>query len=137
MSTEQNNTGASQPSSEVEQLRARVEYLEERLVKAGEAGAALAAYVERLRERLGMCRHHACYSIGDSDALAMQMATIRKIASEALREDPETSLARLRWEIGARALEAAAADSIDTSTQLWLKARARHYWRRQAEEPRS
>ena len=55
---------------------------------------ALAAHVERLRERLAMCRHYACYSIGDSTPLAMQLASIREVASEALREEPKGSLAR-------------------------------------------
>ncbi|NIC05226.1 hypothetical protein [Billgrantia bachuensis] len=49
MTTEQNNDGASQLSSEVELLQARVEYLEARLVKAGEEEAALAAQAARLR----------------------------------------------------------------------------------------
>ena len=64
----------------------------EQILEALRDRDALTAHVDRLRERLGMCRHHACYSVGDSDGLSMQMATIRKIANEALREDYETSL---------------------------------------------
>ncbi|WP_372374231.1 hypothetical protein ACDI10_09935 [Vreelandella venusta] len=58
----------------------------EQILEALRERDALAAHVERLRERLGMCRHHACYSVGDSEGLAIQMATIRNIAIEALRE---------------------------------------------------
>ncbi|QJQ93955.1 MULTISPECIES: hypothetical protein [Halomonadaceae] len=43
------------------------------------------------------------------------------------------ALAHLKAQWQAEALESAAEDSIDTSTQLWLKARARHYRRRQAQ----
>ncbi|MGM0703855.1 MAG: hypothetical protein ACQEUG_15850 [Pseudomonadota bacterium] len=50
MSTEQNNTGDRLAASELEQLRARVEYLEARLAKAGEERDALAAHGERLHD---------------------------------------------------------------------------------------
>ncbi|MGQ7286063.1 hypothetical protein ACUN7Z_00760 [Vreelandella venusta] len=73
--------------------------------KADEREATLAAHVERLRELLAMCRHHACYSIGDSEALAMQLASIRNVANEALRVEPEISLARRDLIKQAEALE--------------------------------
>ncbi|MGM0614745.1 MAG: hypothetical protein ACQES7_04200 [Pseudomonadota bacterium] len=56
--------------------------------------AALAAHVERLRKQVFICHHHATYSVGDADALTLQITKIRTAAYEALKEQPTASLDR-------------------------------------------
>jgi hypothetical protein len=42
--------------------------------------------VDRLLSALSLCRHHASYSVGDSDALSAQLRTIKKIADDAIQQ---------------------------------------------------
>ena len=47
--------------------------------------AEAASRIEELREALALCRHQASYSVGDSNALSIQLSKIRKTVSEALK----------------------------------------------------
>lgn len=40
--------------------------------------------IERLIEDLARCRHQASYSVGDSEALKVQLEKVREIANESL-----------------------------------------------------
>lgn len=43
-----------------------------------------AAEIERLIEDLTRCRHQASYSVGDNEALKVQLEKVREIANESL-----------------------------------------------------
>lgn len=99
MSNEHNNTGRRQPSPIVEQLQARVAYLEARLEKAGEEGEAMAAYAERIKaEALWLadsCENEADLPLHKwALTCARSVSRVRQVADET----PRTSLVNQRAE---------------------------------------
>lgn len=61
---------------------------------------SLAAQVENLLESLAKCRHYANYSVGDTGALAIQMASIREVSNKALRLDLVKCLQEIKAQAG-------------------------------------
>ncbi|MCE8042477.1 hypothetical protein HOP60_09955 [Halomonas daqingensis] len=136
MTENKHNTERRQPSPIVEQLQARVAYLEARLVKAGEEEAALAAHAERLAELVQA-------SINGIEWYRDQYADDFGAADEehltqcerALEEKPETSLARRDLIKQAEALDEAKRNLPGGRSAAWhALGRMADELRRQAEE---
>lgn len=84
----------------------------------------LATQAGSLRDHLFTCQHHACYSIGEAEALARQLSMIREVANAGLAEQRASPLDRWVATKQAVALQAQAAEMVDAGDRQRLLERA-------------
>lgn len=85
---------------------------------------ALAQQAASLRAHLSTCHHHACYSIGEAEALARQLAKIREVANAGLGEQGASPLDRWLASRKVEVLDALATEMADEGDRQRLQARA-------------